>query len=308
MLEKIKVREIWSIALLKISDSSDFFNIANHKLIKSFSTKRFSIRFPSIICKADPFLIESNGNLFMFYEQVYRGGIGEIFMTYTSDLKKWFKPVRVLKEDFHLSYPNIFLEEGKYYMIPETGQTNSIRLYTTEEFPKKWKLLKTIIEGAKFVDTNILKHNNLFYLFTTEVITINKQQEYILKLFYSKELDGNWVEHPKSPISNALNNARCGGQIFELDGDLYRPAQNCEKSYGQNLSIFQIITLTHTDYEEKSYHNDIFNSKDKFFSQGGHHLSQIKFNGETILAVDGLKKEMVLNTLLQSIALKIKGK
>lgn len=46
----------------------------------------------------------------------------------------------VLNENFHLSYPNVFEYDGSIYMLPETFESNQLRLYKCVSFPYKWEL------------------------------------------------------------------------------------------------------------------------------------------------------------------------
>ena len=54
----------------------------------------------------------------------------------------------MIEEDFHLSYPFIFEYKEEVYIIPDSCNNRSIRLYKAIEFPMKWEyqydLLKNI--------------------------------------------------------------------------------------------------------------------------------------------------------------------
>ena len=49
------------------------------------------------------------------------------------------KPVPILVEDIHLSYPFIFPYLGEYYMLTESSESRELTLYSAESFPLKWK-------------------------------------------------------------------------------------------------------------------------------------------------------------------------
>ena len=71
------------------------------------------------------------------------------------------------KRLFHLSYPNVFEYDGRIYMMPESGHNNDIRLYEMAEDLQSCRFVKSLIEGANFVDSTIFRHDNVNYLFTS---------------------------------------------------------------------------------------------------------------------------------------------
>jgi hypothetical protein len=88
---------------------------------------------------ADPFMIKENRQWYMFFEVINnKTGNGEIGLAISDDGYKWHYKQIVLKEPFHLSYPYIFKVNGDFFMIPESMQSNCIRLYKAEEFPTVW--------------------------------------------------------------------------------------------------------------------------------------------------------------------------
>lgn len=300
----MKIQQIWSIAIYEVSNSVSICNIKDYKILKKFISPKLSFKLSSVIMKADPFLYSDNKCLYLFYEQMIRGSMGSLFMVSTFDLQHWSKPKEVLKEKFHLSFPFVFEDNEKHYMIPESGQNKSIRLYYATEFPNKWNTHKILLKGEKFVDTSIIKEGNYYFLFTTTVNQIEKNITYKLKLYTSSSLDSGWKEHPNSPISESMKTARCGGSIFRYNNNLFRPAQDCEKSYGKNISIFKIIHLSPTKYEEQLICENIFDHKNNFFSLGGHHFNPVQFKNKTLIAVDGLRSEFWLNTIFQNLFIK----
>ena len=83
--------------------------------------------------QADPFLFVKDNELYLFYELQHWDDPGCIAMIKTKDLKVWSKPQMVLKEPFHLSFPFVFEDQGVIYMIPESQEDDSIRLYCAND-------------------------------------------------------------------------------------------------------------------------------------------------------------------------------
>lgn len=63
-------------------------------------------------------------------------------------------------------------------------------------------------------------------------------------------LTGEWEPHPLNPIVSDVRRSRPAGRIFEQDGRLYRPAQNCAGRYGSGIVLNRIDILSRTDYAE----------------------------------------------------------
>jgi hypothetical protein len=160
-------------------------------------------------------------------------------------------PVPVLERPYHLSYPFVFEWKGSHYMVPESSNNRTIELYEAEEFPYRWRFVKDIMTNVEAVDTTIVRRHGLWWLFTNmrenEGGPINDE----LFLFRSDDLLGDdWVPHPLNPIVTDVRSARPAGRIFEMDGVLYRPSQDCSKCYGYAVNINRIQEMTEATYRE----------------------------------------------------------
>lgn len=255
---------------------------------------------------ADPFLFVSNENLYLFYEHKRLNGHGVIKMMHTCDLKKWSYPITVLEEPYHLSYPFVFEDEGSIYMIPESEQAHSIRLYKAENKDlTKFMFHKTIV-GHKYndktpiidyCDSSVVKVANMYYLFTS----IDYGDGYNLELYTSTSLHGNFKSHVKSPLLISNNKyGRCGGSIISCNGNYYRVAQDCLNGYGENLNLFKIDELSNSNYKERIFTKDLLNRNNLFYKDGGHQLSIVRFKGRYIFATDAkCYRYMILGRILK---------
>ena len=156
----------------------------------------------------------------------------------------------MLERPYHLSYPCVFRTGTAIYMIPETGANGTVELYRCVRFPDKWDLEKELFK-AKAVDTTIWMDDGLFWYFVTlqELRGSGSQ----LWLFYATALTGEWTPHPCNPISTDVRNSRGAGAIFQNDGKLFRPSQDCSKHYGYSFTLNQIVVLDRYQYQEKPY-------------------------------------------------------
>jgi len=242
---------------------------------------------------ADPFMVQENHTWYMFFEVMNaRTDQGDIGLATSEDGLKWSYRQIVLDEPFHLSYPYVFKWEGEYYMIPESGEANSIRLYQATGFPSEWSFVGTLLDGSHYLDSAILRFDDRWWLFTTPT-----ERNDTLRLFYADELRGPWTEHPESPIIEGnANIARLGGRVLVFDGRIIRYAQDDEPTYGNQVQAFEITELTTTSYREKGVgENPILEPGGTGWNaRGMHHVDPHPIDGNKwIGSVDGRGEKLV---------------
>lgn len=182
---------------------------------------------------ADPFPIEYDGNVYIFVELYKRfRALGSIGYFQLLPNGKVTRVREVLVEPFHLSFPNIFLLNGKFYMIPESEKSNQIRLYRAEKFPDEWVLDRVLATGRRFVDTSILfKDGKPDYLFS---------QDFATKELLTYKFDNRSLELIPCLPNNRLNSERCGGNCLEIGGQVIRVLQDCSRVYGEKLLFYRL--------------------------------------------------------------------
>ncbi len=202
---------------------------------------------------ADPHILKKNGKYYIFIEElIYGEDKGFISVIEMDEDGNYIDPVKVLEEEYHLSYPFVFEDKGIIYMIPESKENKTIQLYKCISFPFKWKLEKVLMDDIRAVDTTITYKDGKYWMFTN----IAKNKEYSLNdelfLFSSNRLiTNNWESSLNNPIVSDVKNARSAGKLFYKDDKLYRPSQNCSKHYGYATNINQVFELNKESYKEK---------------------------------------------------------
>lgn len=192
---------------------------------------------------ADPFLVVENGRHYLFYEKAdpitFKGYL------VCMDLDAGKKKARtILREPFHLSYPNVFKVKDKWYMIPESKQNHRVTLYRATDFPWKWEKLRDLLEEDA-VDTIFIFREGKWIFFT-----------YIdggLRIFTS-DCDVDGLPQGLQEINRLEPSLRTrpGGNFFEDNGLLYRPAQICEHFYGEAIVFCrQKWDIKHQIYTEE---------------------------------------------------------
>ncbi|MBW4637286.1 MAG: hypothetical protein KME05_03450 [Gloeocapsa sp. UFS-A4-WI-NPMV-4B04] len=242
----VKRQYNWSIGIYFGKSPFDFVAIEN--INNPVLTAKDVTDVPASFV-ADPFMICENGTWYMFFEVMNAANQqGEIGLAISDNGLNWNYQQIVLKESFHLSYPYVFKWNDEYYMIPETRQTNSIRLYKAVNFPNKWLLEKTLIDGKDYADSSVFYFNSKWWLFTAS------KNSSVLHLYYADELTDFWREHPKSPIIKDSNIARPGGRVV-VSNSIIRYSQDNKYIYGHKIRAFEITELSLTTYQEKEASN-----------------------------------------------------
>jgi len=237
---------------------------------------------------ADPFMVKDQGTYYMFFEVMnLDSNMGDIGYAVSEDGKEWNYGQIILDEEFHLSYPAIYLWDGQYYMIPESGEDQSVRLYRAVSFPREWEFVGKLLSGSTLYDPTLFFRDNRWWMFTSS--TGNDE----LNLFYSDSLCSGWQAHPMNPlIENNPELARPAGHVFEYENSLYRLAQDDFPGYGEQVYALEITQLSIDSYKENT------DSKMKVVSMSGtgwnaagmHHADLHQEGDSWMAVVDGLKK------------------
>lgn len=211
---------------------------------------------------ADPFPVQVENRTYIFIEQQFKNKNGTLGYIELFDDLSWSTFTPILETDYHLSYPHIFKHENHWYMIPETHENNNIDLYICETFPHAWKYHSTLIENISAVDTTLIQHNSVWYLFTS---TQEEGFNSSLSIFYSDTFpSANWTKHPMNPVIRGKERSRMGGAIYrDENNNLVRASQSSVKEYGEKLILQTITELSKTHYSEKQ-HRDITAEKEYY--------------------------------------------
>ena len=242
---------------------------------------------------ADPFMVRKGGKWFMFFEVVNnRTKQGDIGLAVSKDGSNFVYKQIVLDEPFHLSYPYVFRWKGNYYMIPESRQANSVRLYRAKHFPTEWSFVKTLLVGD-YKDSSIFRHGDKWWLFAGSDYKHNDK----LCLFYADNLMGPWLEHPRSPIVKGDPHiARPGGRVISFADKIIRFAQDDYPRYGNQVRAFEILELTTTNYREKEFKvSPILKASGSGWNAAGtHHIDPHQIASKKWIAcVDGYRQTTV---------------
>lgn len=196
---------------------------------------------------ADPFLFRYDGANWLFYETVTRGARKGVIGCLKEEGGKWVQQGKVLEQPWHLSYPQVFEEDGHIYMIPEESDLGkgAVNLYEATAFPCGWVKRATLIERP-FADATLLKRDGHWYM---ACYTIPPHES--TELWHAPTLFGPWERHPQyMNINQSRRLRRCGGSFITRKGQLYRVAQDCNGFYGKRLFMVPVLELSPNAYRE----------------------------------------------------------
>ena len=229
---------------------------------------------------ADPFILEvTNSEIVLIVEEYEykkrKGRISEIIVDKSNYKLKSVCPV--LEKDTHLSFPYIIKDESKVYVCPENYASGGVYLYRRRDDGQLVEPIKII--DSPLVDTQFLKKDDTYYAFGVETVTGKNEESRVLKIYKSSAITKPfvfWIE-----IKNLFSEERGAGLIYNNDQMIIRPAQSCERSYGDSLIFYQM------KIEENSVKEVLINRLyPKMFGRYGLGLHTFNFE-KGIYVVDG---------------------
>lgn len=233
----------WQVGWLESGQSAtiDSCNLPNHE----------SIWF------ADPYIWrDRQQRLWILCEHYDEDGdnLGRIALFEVNEDRQAVSHGIILAEHFHLSFPRLIEHGSKLYCTVESCKNKDVRLYESDSITEGWRLRRTLLQGEAFIDPMLFLHEDgYWYLFvsTTSVPSLKREVAPELRLFFSADLlNGEFCEHPQSPLMISSRAGRNGGMLM-LE-NTYRVAQQTGYGgvYGESIAYFRIDELSPTTYRE----------------------------------------------------------
>jgi hypothetical protein len=236
---------------------------------------------------ADPFMIRIDDCWYMFFEAMNAGNRkGEIAFATSTDGRQWLYRQVALREPFHLSYPYVFEWDGQVYMVPETLGANAVLLYRADSFPDKWSPVASLV-SANAADPSPFHNEDGWWIFLCSAPFAHDE----LRLYYSDQLFGPWLEHPMNPIvSGNRRMARPGGRVLVFKDRVVRYAQDCFPIYGTAVRAIDVTGLSRSVYSERENPSSpvLAAAGAGWNGRGMHHMdAHLMPDGRWIACVDG---------------------
>ena len=229
---------------------------------------------------ADPFFLKVKDTFYLFFEHKKMEDHAVIGLLTSTDGKNYKYRGTILKEKFHLSYPQVFEYKKNYYMIPESQGSNHVLLYKASSFPFGWKVCDTLLKNIKLKDPTI-------YISDTLNIMLATDDKLTMYMYQADSLFGKWKLHKKPKVIMG-SESRCGGRIFVDKNRLIVPIQNATNGYGFGVSLYD-LTFKNGDYTIKKVKPFFLKRQEniKEFNAGMHHFDIQKINNGYYYVYDG---------------------
>lgn len=191
---------------------------------------------------ADPFLhhVDENWYYILAEEYPFYDSKGYISMLKVRrrDMKLVDRDI-IICGDTHYSYPFVCGE----WIIPENFRSGKTVAYRYKD--------GRIIEKCDVMDHGLIDQTFLIYGRKEWIFATDEDNPLCgLKIYYRDIGCEHWIEHKKNPVNVSIKNARPGGHFFRIGENLYRPAQDSDKIYGNKIRIMRVDILNELEYKE----------------------------------------------------------
>jgi len=132
--------------------------------------------------------------------------------------------------------------------VPESAANKTVELYRSTSFPFEWQLEKILLKDVRAKDASLAEIDGTWWMFVS-ISEHSIPDE--LYLFSAPSPLGPWVPHSQNPVKSDVRGSRPAGKLFNLNSDLYRPAQNSAGRYGYGMSINRVTQLDHNGFREE---------------------------------------------------------
>jgi hypothetical protein len=201
---------------------------------------------------ADPFPLTWQGRDYLFFEDLdHKTEKGIISAVVFDEAGRPGPAVPVLEEPWHLSYPSLIEWGGQIFMIPESSANRDIALYRAVDFPLRWERHAVLVEGIQAADATVVEHDGLLFMFAVVRDGYGGYSD-TLAIWWSTDLFGPWRPHPENPVLVDDRTARPAGNFLRQNGKLYRPVQDCRRSYGAALGFMKVTRLDREGFAQES--------------------------------------------------------
>jgi hypothetical protein len=200
---------------------------------------------------ADPFVVRHGDATYVFLEVLpHATGTGELAVGRVDADGRLADITPILPVRHHTSYPYVFEDGGRLFLIPEAGDARRVDLLVATRFPTEWERVANLIEGVNAVDATVHAHAGRYWMWVTIAAPGARLVDETF-LYFSDRLDGGWAPHPRNPVISDARRARPAGRPFAHRGRLIRPAQDCSARYGGRIVFNVVEVLTPEDYRER---------------------------------------------------------
>lgn len=198
---------------------------------------------------ADPFPLRRDGERLHILVEEYlyaqrRGRISEIEVSLDGRILAAHERITL---PVHASYPFLLRRDDGPRCIPEAFESGRVAAYRWADGADAWTPEAELL-AEPLVDSTLVEHDGRWWLFGTRA-----RDEASLYLYLAEDWRGPWRPHPRNPVKVDSASARPAGALVRVDGELYRPSQDCSTYYGAALTINRVLELSPGAFREETF-------------------------------------------------------
>jgi hypothetical protein len=153
----------------------------------------------------------------------------------------------ILQAPHHLSYPSILRAEEGEFILPESWEADRLSAHTIGNDGMLVRETDLVV-GRALVDGTLVRHEGRWFLFACDRRDDDTTN---LHVFHAAHWHGPFLPHPMNPVKTDVRSSRPAGALVTVDGQLYRPAQDCALRYGNAVAINRIVELDEQRFREE---------------------------------------------------------
>ena len=250
---------------------------------------------------ADPFTYKFNNSKYLICESYDYNLKKAELMKFHYD-KALFVEDESMYYNHHISYPYPFEVDGEIYIIPEKSGTGTTDIIKLKSSLSTSEIISTI--DIPMIDPTLFFYKGIWWIFyTLNDIPNDIKKSYMnvkLHAIYSDSFKGPWIQHKLNPLKTDVTSSRPAGQVFEKDGSLFFPTQDCSKTYGSAITINKINHLSPENFEDEFY-TTLRPDENSIYNNGVHTMSflddRIFIDAKYLQKVVKYKRLVILLTL-----------
>jgi hypothetical protein len=195
---------------------------------------------------ADPMVVQEPAGAKVYAEEYRYFGYGRVVSLDWPGGFSWGSADLECDLGRHASYPFVFCHQDELWMVPESCALRKVMLL--KKSPAGcWEHVCDLIDDVLLADPTLLWHGDRWWLFAADA---HGTQHTRLLIYHAPTLTGPWVPHRLNPVKVDITGARPAGPLFEVEGVLYRPAQDCSAGYGCAIAIHRVTELSADAFAE----------------------------------------------------------